>query len=520
MSTVEHITPPPHFEGSLSDLIRTWATAAPDQTALICADKPISAQELFAESCRVAQALLATGLSTGSRVAFIGWNCPEFFSLFFGACLAGCTLVPVNCRLAGAEIDAILTDAGATVVVADAEFADLASACRPVKEVLTLGDGGSFAAWVAQHPAIDPGLADDADAVPLQIYTSGTTGDPKGVLLSAKSLGFTVSAAPGQIGISCSSVSLVAMPLFHGGGILWSLLGMSVGCPSVLLRRFDPTEVWDAIGRHGVTHALLVPSMLDLLMAADHPTGSPSSLKTIVYGASPITEDLLIRARDHFRCKFVQVYGLSESAGAVCQLNDEDHTSAGGRRLRSAGRPYPWVSLRVVDPETQRDTPAGGVGEVWVRSAQVMSGYWQRPVATAEAITTDGWLRTGDAGFVDGDGYLYLTGRLSEFIIRGGENIYPTEVENVLASHPGVSEVAVVGVPDDRWGETVKAFAVLRRGHAATPADIIAFARSRLASFKCPTSVEFVDELPRNASGKVLRKQLRERHWAGRSRSI
>src|SRR5262245_30309515 len=223
-----------------------------------------------------------------------------------------------------------------------------------------------------------------------------------------------------------------------------------------------------------------------------------------------------------FGCDLIQVYGLTESTGAITQLDAADHDPSGPRAhlLRSAGKPYPWVELRIVDPATGRECPAGEVGELWTRSPQNMKGYWNRPEETASVLVADGWLRTGDAGYLDEEGYVYLTDRVKDMIISGGENVYPAEVENALADHPDIADVAVIGVPDPRWGETVKAVVVRTPGRDPSPAAIIAHARARLAHFKCPTSVDFADALPRNPSGKLLKRELREPYWKGHARRI
>jgi acyl-CoA synthetase (AMP-forming)/AMP-acid ligase II len=250
--------------------------------------------------------------------------------------------------------------------------------------------------------------------------------------------------------------------------------------------------------------------------------GDYSMLRSIIYGASPITNDVLVRAMRTFKCDFIQVYGLTETTGAITELGPSDHDPEGPRAhlLRSAGRPYPWVEFRIVEPDTERDCPRGGVGELWTRSVQNMKGYWNKPEETARVFTADGWLKTGDAGYVDEEGYLFLTDRVKDMIVSGGENVYPIEVENVLAQHPVIADVAVIGVPHERWGETVKAIVVCAPGAAPDVDEIMAFARARLARYKCPTSVDFLDALPRNPSGKILKRVLREPYWKGHDRRI
>ena len=242
-----------------------------------------------------------------------------------------------------------------------------------------------------------------------------------------------------------------------------------------------------------------------------------SALRSIAYGASPITTPVLKSALRTFGCSLYGIYGLTESTGGVIQLDPADHDPGGPREhlLRSAGRPLPWVELRIVDPATGAESAAGETGEVWLRAPNVTPGYFNRPQETAAALTADGWLRTGDGGYLDADGYLFLTDRIKDMIVSGGENVYPVEVEEALAQHPDVAEVAVIGVPDERWGETVKALVVARPGSAPTADELIAFARERLAGYKLPRSVDFVEELPRTPSGKVLKRELRKRYSGG-----
>jgi len=320
-----------------------------------------------------------------------------------------------------------------------------------------------------------------------------------------------------------ASINLVAMPLFHIGGCGWAMVGMYFGAKSVIVREFVPNVVLDLMVEYRTTNALLVPAMLQFLsMVPGAGDRDYSSMRRMVYGASPITNETLISAMKVFKCPFVQVYGMTETTGGFTQLDPEDHDPDGPRAhlLRSAGRAYPWAEVRIVDLETQADVGVGEVGEVWTRSRQNMLGYWNKPEETAKTLLPDGWLRTGDAGYLDAEGFLFLTDRVKDMIVSGGENVYPAEVENALASHPAVAEVAVIGVPHDRWGESVKAVVVKRAGFEVSAPEIIAFAKERLAGYKCPTSVDFADVLPRNPSGKVLKKDLREPFWKGFTRRV
>ncbi|MCU1368018.1 MAG: AMP-dependent synthetase and ligase, partial [Ilumatobacteraceae bacterium] len=293
----------------------------------------------------------------------------------------------------------------------------------------------------------------------------------------------------------------------------------------VVIRDLDPAALIRQIGELGITNGFVVPAVLQfMLMVPTVADGDFSSLRSLVYGASPISEDVLARSIEVFKCKFWQAYGLTETTGAVVNLPPADHDLGGPNRhrLRSCGLPGPRVEVKIVDTDSEGgdEVPTGEVGEIWIRSPQVMTGYWKMPAETAEAVTPDGWFKTGDAGFLDADGYLFIHDRVKDMIVSGGENVYPAEVENVLMGHPGIADVAVIGVPDERWGETAKALVVRTPEVEVTEAGIIAYAREHLARFKCPTSVEWIDALPRNPSGKVLKKDLRAPYWEGRTRKV
>jgi long-chain acyl-CoA synthetase len=348
-------------------------------------------------------------------------------------------------------------------------------------------------------------------------------------MLSNANLATAIGGADQTFHIDDDIVSLVAMPLFHIGGTGWALCAMSRGGKSVILRDADPSQLIRLIETERITHMFVVPALLMFMLAMPRIAEADlSSLREVFYGASPIAEDVLVSCLRVFKCRFAQLYGMTETTGAICALASEDHDPDGPRRhlLRSAGKALVNVELRIVDPDTGAELPRGSVGELWTRSPYTMLGYWEKPEETSRVINADGWLKTGDACYLDEEGYLFLHDRIKDMIISGGETVYPAEVENVLLSHPAVSDAAAIGVPDDRWGETVKAIVVLVPDVRAESdgdliaAEIIEHCRGQLAHYQCPTSVDFAEVLPRNPSGKILKRELREPYWQGQERHV
>jgi len=438
-------------------------------------------------------------------------------------------VVAVNWRLTPPEIAYTINDADAKVLIVGPDFLDSATTLKEslttVTQIVAIGEHPilqSYESWLGSTGNHDPCVNIRDEDICLQLYTSGTTGLPKGVLTTNANLFTLLGRVQGTWRFDRNSINLVCMPLFHIAGCAWALLGMEVGATSILVRDFDPQQILDLMQSETVTNSLFVPAMLNFM--ARVPGAEERrfpALRSIMYGASPITNEILLAAMRVFKCEFVQVYGMTETTGAITELPATDHEPSGPRShlLRSAGKPYPWVELRVVDVDG-RDCPAGQIGELWARSPQNMRGYWNKPEEIAATITVDGWLKTGDAGYLSEDGYVFLTDRVKDMIISGGENIYPAEIENVLAGHPSVAEVAVIGVPSERWGETVKAVVALKASQPASADEIIAYGKAHLAGYKCPTSVDFVAALPRNPSGKVLKRDLRAPYWVGKSRRI
>ncbi|HWW55239.1 MAG TPA: fatty acid--CoA ligase [Acidimicrobiales bacterium] len=512
----------------MAGVVRQWAEDGPDRPALSFEGRTWSWAQLHADASRVANTLAAEGVTAQDRVAILDKNTPAHFQLLYGAAELNAVYVSVNWRLAPPEVAQIVNDAEAKVLVVGTEFlAQLAAfedQLTTVRRIVIAGGGHDkhvdFDAWIGAHSPTDPGVVADDGDVAVQLYTSGTTGLPKGVMLTNANLGSGVPGLSEELGVGPDSVSLVAMPLFHIGGTGWALAGMSHGGHAVLMREVNPAAILGVIEEARVTHAFLVPAVLMFMLSVPAVTETDfSSFKYLLYGAAPISEDVLARCLDVMGCDFVQVYGLTETTGAITILRADQHQGSNKGRLRSCGVPLHGVEMRVADLDGT-ELPLGEVGELWTRSAQNMLGYWHKAEETARTINEEGWLRTGDAGYADAEGFIYLHDRIKDMIVSGGENIYPAEVENALMSHSGVADVAVIGIPDDKWGETVRAIVVRAAGSEPSGDDLIEHCRERLARFKCPTSVEFRDALPRNPSGKILKRELREPFWAGRERRV
>jgi len=498
----------------VADVIRRHAAERGDVVAIRHGSRALTYRVLDERSSRLAQALLASGVGPGSRVAHLDRTGPEVIELLFATSKIGAVLVPLNWRLAVAELTRIVADAAAPLLIAGGAFAGPASAVADGLSVppRVVEVGPDYEQWIADHDPVDPGGRGASGDTVVQMYTSGTTGVPKGVLTTHRNLAAAAETSP-RWGFDADTVSLTPLPMFHIGGIGWAFLGLWNGATTTLVSEFAAEAVLDVLELERVTNAVFVPTMLQMLVAVPGAAERDySALRSIAYGASPITTPVLKGALRTFRCALFGVYGLTETTGAAVQLDAADHDPDGPREhlLRSVGRPYPWVELRIVEPVTRAACGTREVGEVWLRAPNVMAGYFNRPAETAAALTAEGWLRTGDGGYLDDEGYLFLTDRIKDMIVSGGENVFPVEVEEALAQHPAVDEVAVIGVPDERWGEAVKALVVLRAGEAATVDGLIAFARERLAGYKLPRSIEFVGDLPRTPSGKVLKRELRD----------
>ncbi|MEV5705808.1 long-chain-fatty-acid--CoA ligase [Actinoallomurus sp. NPDC052274] len=508
----------------LTGILRSRAAEKPDATAFLYGGLRVTYAEFDRRVDQVAAALRASGVRPGDRVAVLDKNSLAYVELLFGAARIGAVQVPINYRLAADEVAYIVDDAKAPVLVVGQEFLPVLDAVADrlehTEHLIVVGGGTGhrytdYDAWTDR----DAERVDEPGQVFVQPYSSGTTGRPKGVVLTHENFLTAVPMTEALWNLRSDSVLMVAMPMYHIAGCILAVIAVYDGIPCVLAGEPDPVGIARGIEAHRVTHIFLVPViMLFMQQIPQVRDADLTSLRLLIYGASPISEEVLHGAMRMLPdCEFMQVYGLTETTGAITHLPPADHVPEGGR-LRSAGIANPGTELKIIDPATAEPLPPGQVGEIVCRSAQNMSGYWSLDQATRDATLPGGWLRTGDAGYLDEDGYLYIHDRVKDMIISGGENIYPAEVENVLMSHPAVADCAVIGVPDAKWGETPKAI-VVREGEVGER-ELIDYCRGRLAHFKCPTSVEWTDAVPRNPTGKVLKRDLRRPYWEHESRSV
>lgn len=504
------------------DIPAAQARARGNEAALVTDGAEWTYAELAERAGRAMTALAELGVEEGDRVCWIGGNGPLWFEAFFATVGLRACFVPLNLRLAPAELAYIVADAGARLLIATEDQLALAEAAVAAMDasipIVTQG----FDQTERERLAVDG--AERRDPLPqragddiLQLYTSGTTGRPKGVRLTNANYAAFLLHSPKVEGFDYRSdeTALIVMPLFHVAGANVSLAALAHGCRVIVEKAFDADRVLRLIESERVAQIFLAPTLIRMLLDAPAAaTADVSSLRTVGYGASPITEALLRAAQERLGCQFTQYYGMTESAGAGTYLGPSDHKPD---LLRSCGKPWPGMEAKIVRADGS-DAAPGEVGEIVLRGAAVSPGYWRRDGESAAAIR-NGWLHTGDAGYADDSGFLFVHDRIKDMIVSGGENVYPAEVENAISGCRGIADVAVIGVPSDRWGEEVKAVAV-RSDPGVTAADVIAWARERIASYKVPKSVDFVDELPRNPSGKVLRRELRAQYWAGRERAV
>lgn len=511
----------------LKDMVSHFARQTPDKVALSFAGQAVTYQEVDRHAYQIANGLLDCGVKCDERVGFLGQNSHWYFEILFGALKMGGVLCPVNWRLSGEEIAYILNDAGVRVLFIGPEFVHhldlLKEKVASLETVIQVGE--PLETWRAAYSETCPDIPLTDDDAVLQLYTSGTTGHPKGVILSDRAImahfrRYDNVESPAWNTWQDDDVSLLAMPVFHIGGTAWGLLGLGAGATGIVVSEFDPTHILELIEEWRISRTFLVPAAMQLLVT--HPKAGSvdfSSLKFVLYGASPISLSLLGQCIDVLGCGFVQMYGMTETSGGVVALVPEDHDMSKPDQMRAAGKAMTGIELDIIDEQGQ-SLPVGQIGEVITRSSNNMSGYWNLPDATAKTIDDQKWLHTGDAGYLDENGFLFIVDRIKDMIISGGENIYPAEVEKTIRTLEGVADVSVIGVPDEKWGEAVKAIVILKPDATLSEDDVIAHSVAKIAKFKCPRSVDFVSEFPRNATGKILKRALRERYWGDKNRNV
>ena len=511
----------------LSDYHHYRAEHDPEGRSWIFGDRTWTWSEAWDDIRRFAGALQAEGIGRGDRIAFLDKNHPAILVANQAVCLLGASNAVVNWRLAGDELDYVINDSGARVLFVGHELMPSIELIRDKlttveKIIVSGGESDELDAWIAAGEPIDRQPDVDPRDACLVMYSSGTTGRPKGVVLTQHNMVTHTHNAMGDIEYADGDMMLIAMPMFHVGGSSYALFGPATGTAGYIISEVDAGLLAGAM-MAGVTHAFLVPAVVAaLLQAGPDAMKLFSRLKAFSYGAAPMPMPILRAALEAWPdTKFMQVYGMTEFGGVVTILDDHAHRdTAHPERLVSAGRPISGVEVRVVDPATLEDVEPGTAGELWFRTEQSTPGYHGQPEATKELITDDGWVRTGDVGRLDDEGFVFVEDRVKDMIISGGENIYSPEVERVLAEHPSVLELAVIGVPDDKWGESVKAVVAFHPDQAVEPDELIAFARERLAHYKAPRTIDVVEALPRNPSGKILKRDLRKQYWSDSDRQV
>jgi acyl-CoA synthetase (AMP-forming)/AMP-acid ligase II len=516
----------------LHDYFDFHAREQPEASFAVFQDRALTWSEALRCAHQIANALVRCGVVRGDRVAILAKNCLEYPLFYYAAAKVGAVPVPLNYRLAAPEWSVILSDAAPTILFARG---DLAAAVAPLRTELpgihtwvaldadAPEDWLTFADWLRESPDSAPKhLASEDDDV-YQMYTSGTTGRPKGAVLTHAAVCANVDQLNVIAQVGAGDRFLIVAPMYHAAAAINVFNTVRHGGTLVIMEDFDPAAVVHALSGQRITATVLVPAMIQacLVTVAEAAALSYQDLRYIGYGGSPIAAETLRHAIEVFGCDFGQGYGMTEVTAVATGLSPRDHQRALAGEpelLLSGGRPLPGTEVRVVD-SAGHNVPIGEIGEILVRGPQLMRGYWNMPEVTEQTLA-GGWMHTGDAGCIDSEGFVFVQDRVKDMIVSGGENIYPREVENALFEHPAIADAAVIGVPDQTWGEAVKAVVVLRDGHAPDELGLIEFCRTYIAGFKCPRSVDFVAELPRNPSGKVLKKDLREPHWEGHTRRV
>jgi long-chain acyl-CoA synthetase len=517
----------------VGDMIRRSAHRSPDKTALVFRESQITYRQLNRRVNSLAHALLGLGLKKGERVVLLSHNSPAYYEVYFACAKTGGIFVPVNNLLKRSELLQILNYIEPRYLFFGAEFLDRAEGLRgeltDTEVFVCIGDGTTLSSipyedMISRGAPDEPAVKITDDDVISIFLTSGTTGLPKGALRTHKHIYLNALTCAAEVGLKAADRTLQVFPFYH---ITWEdNLRHILMANTIMIRKegsFDAKEVLATLSRERISVCQLVPTMISsVLQVDDYESYDLSQFRLLVYAASPMPVELLKGAMKRFSCQFAQLYGQTETGPTITLLRPEDHVLDGTAeqlsRLASAGRPVLSYEVRIVDKEGN-DAPVGEVGEIAVRSEAMTIGYWDLPQETAKTIK-DGWLYTGDFGKMDEGGYVYIVDRKNDMIISGGKNIYPREIEEVLYRYPAVLEATVIGVPDDHWGESVKALVVLKEGAKATEEEVISFCKENLASYKKPRYVEFRKELPKSPAGKILKRLIRDEYWKGRDRKV
>jgi len=512
-----------------TDFLSIAAAICPDKDAIVFEDKRYTFSQLSERVNRLANGLLKLGVSKGDRVSFLQVNCNQCVENYFAVAKTGAIYMPLNFRAKEKELGYMLNTAEAETLIAGERYIPLIKSIRPelktLKNFISIenkhDDMLYYEDIISSSPDDEVVVDIGEDDTTMLMYTAGTTGFPKGVMLSHNSFSAYVLENVTPADPTSDESNILTVPLYHVAGIQAMMAAIYGGRTLVMERQFEPEEWMTLVEKEKVNRAMMVPTMLKQLL--DHPDFKKhdlSSLRVITYGAAPMPLPVIRKALEEFPgVSFINAFGQTETASTITALGPEDHVLTGTeeekekklKRLASIGKPMADVEMKVVDEEGNT-LPQGEVGEILARGPRVMSGYWKDEEKTAKTIDKDGWVHTGDVGYVDEDGYYFLSGRSSDMIIRAGENISPEELENVIRDHPKVGDVAVIGVPDETWGEEPRAVVIPKKGEKPTEEEIMEYCRQNLASFKRPRSVVFVDELPRNPMGKLIKKDIREKY--------
>ena len=504
----------------LNQVLKRAVKLYPDKRGIVCEDKSFTYREFEERVFRLINTLINIGIKKGDRIAVIMPNCHRYLELFHASINIGSIIVPINTRLSKNEIQNIINDSSPVIVFIEEEYidwiCDTSINCKnQMIKLIVCGKNESKDCYESLLVESNPEfickteMIDDDTAMIL--YSSGTTGKPKGVMLTQKNLLFASYHTSLLNNINEHDVYLYIAPLFHvsGNGVILPLTWF--GATHILMRRFDVHQALKMIEKEKITLTIVSPTVINLFVEySEIEKIDMASIRQLGYGGSPISPKTLEKALSVFKCEFVQGYGLTESSTALTCLFPEDHLKLESKILNSCGRCIVGMEVRVVN-ENGEDIKPGKIGEIIARGPTIMKGYWNNPEETARVLK-DGWLYTGDLATIDEDNYIYIVDRKKDMIITGGENVYSSEVERVLLSHADILEAAIIGVPDDKWGESVKAVVVCKDGKTLKEKEIMSFCREKLAAYKCPKSVDFVDNLPKSGSGKALKKVLRERH--------